>query len=358
MKRLVLCVLCLVMAVSACLAEGTPTAANRYKASMFKEIPEKTMKKVFAEYMAPGYKVEYDSGRAWCPDLIMSGEGCFETYDEITDNERIRACREIAEKLFCAVYPETEPELICAMSWQDHRFGKILESDYMSLKDGQWYYLEKPFTHEIEGALEVAGPFIAERRQKAEQADPSWIILQYHPAPVGGLPVSTYIWPSERDCNNYSCLTTFIFDGSNHIISADMGGSFTAKPVKEAEIKVSMEGALRIAREYFAKEKAERPAPYQYDWRGVVWGDTYDYLLEALGYSSIRNETVLDENSGRLVLFLTQKWELIPVWEFRLVRQIIADDRVVQTGYQYNLHYTYVSAEDGTPGIEYNAVTE
>ena len=43
LKRILLFALCLVMAVSACLAEGTPTAASRYKASMFKEIPEKTM---------------------------------------------------------------------------------------------------------------------------------------------------------------------------------------------------------------------------------------------------------------------------------------------------------------------------
>ena len=99
MKRLILCVLCLVMAVSACLAEGIPEKSNRYKASMFKEIPEKTVKKEFTQYMAPGYKIEYDTGRAWCPDLIMSGEGCYETYYEITDNERVRICREIAEKL-------------------------------------------------------------------------------------------------------------------------------------------------------------------------------------------------------------------------------------------------------------------
>ena len=112
MKRLILCALCLVMAVSACLAEGIPEKSNRYKASMFKEIPEKTVKKEFTQYMAPGYKIEYDTGRAWCPDLIMSGEGCYETYYEITDNERVRICREIAEKLFRTVYPDTEPEVL------------------------------------------------------------------------------------------------------------------------------------------------------------------------------------------------------------------------------------------------------
>ena len=105
MKRIILFALCLVMAVSAGLAEGAPAASNRYKANMFNEIPEKTMKKLFTEYMAPGYKVDYDSGRAWCPDLIMSGEGCYSFFREVEDNERIRACREIAEKLYRAVYP-------------------------------------------------------------------------------------------------------------------------------------------------------------------------------------------------------------------------------------------------------------
>ena len=51
MKRIILFALCLVMAVSACLAEGAPAASNRYKANMFNEIPEKTMKKLFTEYL-------------------------------------------------------------------------------------------------------------------------------------------------------------------------------------------------------------------------------------------------------------------------------------------------------------------
>ena len=353
MKRIILFALCLVMAVSACLAEGTPAASNRYKASMLNEIPEKTMKELFTEYMVPGYKVDYDTGRAWCPDLIMSGEGCYETYYEITDNERVRICREIAEKLFRTVYPDTEPELVCAMSWRDHKLCWVRERYHMELKDGQWYYLDKPLTHEVEGALGAARLVFCEQGEKAAQTDPSWIILQYHPAAVGGLPVSMYIWPSERYCNNYSCLTTFIFDGDNHIISAYMGGSFTAKPAKEADITVSKEDALRIAREYFAEEKTKRPTAYQFDWRGMVWGDTFDYLLKALGYSSIRQDTVLDESSERLVMFMTKKWELIPAWEFHLSKQVIADGQVIKDDFRGDLDYIYISAEDGTPGLEY-----
>ena len=352
MKRIVLFALCLAMAVSACLAEGTPTAASRYKASMFKEIPEKTMKKVFAEYMVPGYKVEYDSGRAWCPDLMMSGEGCYSFFLEIEDNERIRTCREIAENLFRTVYPGCEPELVDAMSWRDYSIRDFTEKNNMKLKDGQWYYLEQPLTHEMEGALGAPGPFFAERREKLEQIDPSWIILHYHPASVEGLPVGMYIFPSERYCNNYALITTFIFDGNNRIISADMGGCFTAKPVKEVNITVSMEEALRIAREYFAKEKAERPTQYGFDWRDYI-GETYDYLLKELGWSSVRAETVLEEDSGRLVLFMTSKWELVPAWEFHETMQVIADGQVIQDHFQGYLDYIYISAEDGTPGLEY-----
>ena len=353
LKRILLFALCLVLAVSACLAEGVPEKSGRYKASMFKAIPDKTMKKVFAEYMAPGYKASYDENCAWCPDLIMSGEGCYETYYDITDNEHVRACREIAEKLFRTVYPGSEPELVCAMSWQDHQLHKIREWNYMDLKDGQWCYLEKPFTHEVEGALGAAGPFFAEKREKVENTDPSWVILQYHPAPVGGLPVSMYIWPSERYCNNYSCLTTFIFDGDSHILSAFMGGSFTSDPGKKAEIQVSKEDALRIVREYFGKMKAERPATYGYDW-GDYTSDplAYKCLLEALGYSSIRADTVLDESSGRLVMFMTNKWELIPAWEFHFKQQVIADDQVVLDDRVGDKNFIYVSAEDGEPGIE------
>ena len=354
MKRIILFALCLVMAVSACLAEGTPAASNRYKASMFNEIPEKTMKELFTEYMAPGYKVDYDSGRAWCPDLIMSGEGTYPFYQEIEDNDRIRACRETAEKLYRAVYPGCEPELLSAMSYRDYCLRELAETSNMKLKDGQWYYLGSPVTHGMEGALKAAGLLQAYQRDKAEQTDPSWIILHYHPAPVGGLPVSIYIWPGERYCNNYGCVTTFVFDGNNRIISADMGGGFTAEPVKETEITVSKDEALRIARDQFAKEKAERPTTYGYDW-GAYVGEpgVYDALLKELGRSSIHAETVLEEDTGRLVMFMTSKWELIPAWEFHGTMNVIADGQVIQDHFQGNMGYTFISAEDGTPGLEY-----
>ena len=354
MKRIILFALCLVMAVSAGLAEGTPTASNRYKATMFNEIPEKTMKKLFTEYMAPDYKVEYDSGRAWCPDLMMSGEASYPFYREIEDNDTIRACSEIAESLYRTVYPGCEPELVSAMSLRDYRLRDIAEMSNMELKDGQWYYLGQPLTHEMEGALKAAGLLQASQREKAEQTDPSRIILQYHPAPVGGLPVSVYIWPGERYCNNYGCVTTFVFDGNNRIIYADMGGGFTVEPVKDTEITVSKEDALRIARDRFAKEKTDKPTAYGYDW-GAYVGEpgVYDALLKELGWSSVRAETVLEEDSGRLVMFMTKKWELVPAWEFHETMQVIADGQVIQDHFQGGMSYIYVSAENGAPGLEY-----
>lgn len=354
MKRLILCALCLVMAVSACLAEGIPEKSNRYKASMFKEIPEKTVKKEFTQYMAPGYKIEYDTGRAWCPDLLMSGEASYPFYREIEDNERIRACRETAEKLYRAVYPGCEPELFSAMSYRDYCLRDLMETNNMELKDGQWHYLGSPITHELEGTLKAAGLLQADKREKAEQTDPSWIILQYHPASVSGLPVSIYIWPSEKYCNNYGCVTTFVFDGNNRIIYADMGGGFTVEPVKDTEITVSKEDALRIARDQFAKEKAERPTTYGYDWGAYVGEPSiYDALLKELGRSSIHAETVLEEDTGRLVMFMTSKWELIPAWEFHETMQVIADGQVIQDHFQSGMGYIYVSAENGAPGLEY-----
>lgn len=354
MKRIILFVLCLMMAVSACLAEGTPTAANRYKATMFNEIPEKTVKKEFTQYMAPGYRIEYDTGRAWCPDLVMSGEGCFDFFGETEDNERIRACREIAEKLYRAVYPGCEPELVDAMSYRDYRLRVLMQTANMELKGGQWYYLGQPLTHELEGAMGPFGRVRREDREKAEQTDPTWIILHYHPGPVGGFPVSMYIWPTERYCNNYGCLTTFIFDGDNHIISAEMGGGFTVQPGKETEITVSQEKALGIARETFAKEKAEHENWYSFDWGNYI-GETYEYVQKELGWSSIHAETVLEEDSGRLVMFMTKKWELVPAWEFHQTMQVIADGQVVQDDFEGQLDYICISAEDGTPGLEYNA---
>ena len=356
MKRIILFALCLVMAVSACLAEGIPEKANRYKAKMFNEIPEKTMKKLFTEYMAQGYKVEYDSGRAWCPDLMMSGEGTYPFFGDTEESEQIRACREIAEKLYRAVYPGCEPELLSATSWRDYNLRELTFFSNMELKDGQWHYLGVPITHEMEGALKLAGLLGADRREKAEAIDPSWIILHYQPGPVGGLPVGMDIWPTERYCNNYACVTTFIFDGNNRIISADMGGGFTAEPVKETGITVSQEDALRIARDYLAEQKAEHPTQYGFNWGDYV-GEPYAYdaLLKELGYSSIRSELVLEEDSGRLVMFMDSKWHLQPAWEFHESMNIFADGQVVQDHFQGGMSYTYVSAEDGTPGLESRA---
>ena len=352
MKRIILFALCLVMAVSACLAEGIPEKSNMYKVSMFKEIPEKTVKKEFTQYMTPGYKIEYDTGRAWCPDLAMCGEGSFDFFGEAEDNERIRACREIAESLYRTVYPGCEPELVDAMSYRDYRLRVLMQKFSMELKDSQWYYLGQPVTHELEGAMGPAGLVRRKDRETAEQTDPSWIILHYHPGPVDGLPISMYIWPSERYCNNYGCLTTFIFDGDNHIVSAEMGGGFTVKPVKDTEITVSEEEALRIAQDYFAKEKAEHENWYSFDWSNYV-GQTYEYVRKELGWSSIHAETVLEEDTGRLVMFMTSKWELVPAWEFHETLQVIADGQVIQDHFQGGMNYIYISAEDGTPGLEY-----
>ena len=151
-------------------------------------------------------------------------------------------------------------------------------------------------------------------------------------------------------------MTTFIFDGNNRIISADMGGGFTAEPVKETEITVSQEDALRIAREYLAEQKAEHPTQYGFNWGDYV-GEPYAYdaLLKELGYSSIRSELVLEEDSGRLVMFMNSKWQLQPAWEFHESMSIFADGQVVQDHFQGGMSYTYVSAEDGTPGLETSA---
>ena len=57
-------------------------------------------------------------------------------------------------------------------------------------------------------------------------------------------------------------------------------------------------------------------------------------------------------------MFMTKKWELIPAWEFHLSKQVIADGQVIKDDFRGDLDYIYISAEDGTPGMEYNAVTE
>ena len=51
MKRIILCVLCLMMVFSACLAEELPAKATCYKIKLNRNIPAETMREVFAEYM-------------------------------------------------------------------------------------------------------------------------------------------------------------------------------------------------------------------------------------------------------------------------------------------------------------------
>ena len=144
------------MIASACLAEELPAKATCYKIKLNRNIPEKTMKQVFAEYMVPGCEVEYDEYRASCPSLINGGTGCFLTYPEIEESERVSACREIAEKLLHTVYPDQEPELISAMPLRDNLLHNLYDFTTFEWKEGQWYYLGHPLTHELEGVLKAS----------------------------------------------------------------------------------------------------------------------------------------------------------------------------------------------------------
>ena len=331
LKRMFLCLLCLLMISSACPAEELPAQAYTCKISLLPEIPEETMKTVFAAYMVPGCEAEYCEGFAWCPSLIMSGEGWYPSPRVAEDNERIRNCREIAEKLLHAVYPDEKPELVTAMSYRAYLEWELKTRLNFELKDGQWNYLEKPITPEMEETLKTAGLSHADDRARMEAFDPSWTILHYHSGNVCGLPVG---W--QYDAGN---TFAFIFNGENQLVSVMLGRSFATEPVKEASVRISREEALQLAREHAAKQQG-------YDWRGYV-GDPYDDLLKELGYSSIRSEMV-SEDEVRPVMVANDKGQLQPAWECLESFRVIADGEVIQEHFQGPMAF-FLSAEDGTP---------
>ena len=345
MKRIILCALCLMMIASACLAEELPAKATCYKIKLNRNIPEKTMKQVFAEYMVPGCEVEYDEYRASCPSLINGGTGCYLTYAEIEESERVSSCREIAEKLLHTVYPDQEQELISAMPLRDNLLHDLYDFTTFEWTDGQWYYLGQPLTHELEGVLKASYNDYTDSRKQIEETDPSWILLQYHPGPVDGLPVGMD-WP-DSEYNMPHCMSTFIFDGDKHLVSVYLGGSFTTKPGKEKEIRITKEEALQLAREHNAKENVTGQSYRDFDWGEGHTSDAYNLLLQTLGYSSLRNKMVLEEDSGRLVMAVNQKGKLEPAWEFAESYSVLADGKVIKEHQFATNYYFYLSAEDG-----------
>ena len=46
------------------------------------------------------------------------------------------------------------------------------------------------------------------------------------------------------------CLSVFIFDAENHVVSAYLGGGFSADPVRETTVTVTEEDAIRLARDF------------------------------------------------------------------------------------------------------------
>ena len=95
LKRIILCLLCLLTAVSGCMAEELPSQAYECEIRMYPDLPEKAMKALLSEYMAPGCEVTYDENMAWCDELLMSGYGWHRSAEAVTeDSERIRNCRE------------------------------------------------------------------------------------------------------------------------------------------------------------------------------------------------------------------------------------------------------------------------
>ena len=331
LKKMILCMLCLLMISSACLAEELPAQVYTCKISLLPEISEETMETVFAAYMVPGSEKHYDYNFAWCPSLIMGGEGWYPSPRVAENNDRIRNCREIAEKLIHTVYPDEEPELVTAMSYRAYLEWDLKRSLNFELKDGQWYYLGKPVTPEMEETLKAAGLSHAGDRARMEAFDPSWTILHYHSGDVCGLPVG---W--QYDAGN---TFAFIFNGENQLVSVMLGRSFAAEPVKETSIRISREEALQLAREHAAKQQG-------YDWRGYV-GEPYDDLLKELGYTLIRSETV-SEDEVRLVMVANDKGQLQPVWECFESFHVIADGEVIQEHFQEPMAF-FLSAEDGTP---------
>lgn len=345
MKRIILCALCLMMVFSACLAEELPAKATCYKIKLNRNIPAETMREVFAEYMVPGCEVEYDEYRASCPDLINGGTGCFLTYPEIEESEQVNGCREIAEKLLHTVYPDQEPELISAMPLRDNLLHDLYDFDTYEWIDGRWYFLGQEVTHELEGVLKAAYLAAVDSRKQIEEMDPSWILLQYHPGPVDGLRVGMN-WP-DSDYNMPYCMSTFIFDGEKNLITAYLGGSFTMTPGKETEIRITKEEALQLAREHNAKENVTGDRGFEWDER-MSDADVYTLLLKTMGYSSLRSEMVLEEDSGRLVMAVNRKGQMVPAWEFAESYSVVADGKVIKEHQFATDYYFYLSAEDGT----------
>ena len=329
MKKLFLCLLCLTVLLTAGMAEELPEKAYYCSIRVNPDIPEEIMRNVFAAYMAAECETEFEDNHAWCPSLITSGEGWYPSPPVAEDNERIRNCREIAEKLLRDALPSCEPELVTAMPYRDYQEWELKTLLNFELKDGQWHYLGKPVTPEMEETLKAAGLSCADDRARMEEFDPSWTILHYRPS-VCGLP---YGWEYDAGC---TC--AFIFNRENKLVSVMLGTDFSAEPVKEAAIRISREEALQLAREYAAKEQG-------YDWRGYV-GEPYDDLLKELGYSSIRSQWV-SEDTARLVMAADSKGELRPVWECGISMQVIADGEVIQEHFQGPTG-VFFSAEDGS----------
>ncbi|MBO4471352.1 MAG: hypothetical protein J5841_06330 [Clostridia bacterium] len=337
LKKIILCVLCLLTIFSACAAEELPSRVYECKIHMYPDLPENTMKALLSEYMVPGCEVTYEENMAWCGSLTISGYGWYRSAEAVTeDSERIRKCREIAEKVLHTAYPESEPELITAMPYQDYEVKCTERSECFDLKDGRWYYMGRPLTQELEGALTAARLNGARERERIEQIDPDWTVLQYHPGPVCGLPVGLWL---EQEYTDF-CLTSFIFDAENHIVSVNLGGSFTAEPVRETAVKFPAEEAIRLAAE-------KNDGTEIYDWRTRGWeGNAYDVLLKELGCASIRIRMVSDE-AARLVIAVNKKGRLQPAWECSEHYELLMDDEVIQE-YHQGPWYFYISAEDGS----------
>lgn len=340
MKRIIVLVLCLMTAVSACLAEEMPADVYSGKVKMYKKIPEKTMEKVFSGYMVPDCEKVFSDNSAWSMDpVIHNGEGWYMIPDpEILDNERIRACREIAETLLKTVYPEGEMELIAAMPCRDYIERDFERMGFWDRKDGQWYYLGKALSPGLEKVLEAMVAINGEVRERIDVFNPDVLILQYHPAPVCGLPVGLHSYRTEDPS---FCLNTFVFDADNYLVSASLGGGFTFEQEKEALITVTEKEAAAIA--------AQSPvlaSLSSYDWREYAYGP-YDELLKELGYAEIRHEFVNKQSPLRLVMAVDSKGNIRPAWEGCEVMNVLADGKAVKECYDA-VTYFYISAEDGS----------
>lgn len=342
LRKTILFILCLVMISSAYAAEEIPTQAWYCRIRMYPEIPEKTMEQLFSPYMASDCDVHYEENSAWCEPLIPGGErGWLIPNVIIEDNERIRTCRAIAEQLLQTTYPEDEPELITAMPYRRFKEWDI-RSEGWELKNGQWYYLGRPLTQGLEKAITAAWLNNADRRERTEMMNPDWIVLQYHPGKVCGLP--TGIWLDDGKEYMDFCLTAFIFDSENHVVSAYLGGNFSAEPFRETAVTVMEEEAIRLAREHVIRKNTV--ADWQYrGWETMDDPTVYDHLLQILGYSSIREQGVPGD-TVRLVMAVNRKGQLQPAWECSESYNLMVDDEILQQS--QGPFFFYLSAEDGS----------